>query len=246
MLITGARGIGKTRLAAELAGEVHRDRGAVLYASGAGPPDTALAALAGAKAPRRPVLLVLDDIERAGNAVRAALDELAGGLDALPLLVVATAEDADRTAGLRVAATLCLEPLDAEAVLAVARLYAGRRAEADIPVERLVEESGGIPQRVHRVAAEWARTEAAQRVGAAADRAAEERTGLRAAEDELAGDVEELQALRERVRASATAPRRSSPARSRGSPRSTWTTPASSSGASGSWPRWWPAWRARR
>ena len=39
-----------------------------------------------------------------------------------------------------------------------------RARRRDVPVERLVEESGGIPQRVHRVAAEWARTEAARRV----------------------------------------------------------------------------------
>ena len=36
VLIAGGRGMGKTRLAAELAGEVHRDRGVVRYASGAG------------------------------------------------------------------------------------------------------------------------------------------------------------------------------------------------------------------
>ena len=38
--LIGERGIGKTRLAAELAGEVHRHGAAVLYATGAGPPAT--------------------------------------------------------------------------------------------------------------------------------------------------------------------------------------------------------------
>ena len=41
VLMAGARGMGKTRLAAELAAEVPRDGGAVLYASGAGSPDAA-------------------------------------------------------------------------------------------------------------------------------------------------------------------------------------------------------------
>jgi Bacterial transcriptional activator domain/AAA ATPase domain len=52
VLVAGERGIGKTRLAAELAGEVHRDHGTVLYASGAGPPATARAALDNARAGR--------------------------------------------------------------------------------------------------------------------------------------------------------------------------------------------------
>ena len=41
VLLAGAGGIGKTRLAAELAAEVHRDGGLVLYASGAGSPEAA-------------------------------------------------------------------------------------------------------------------------------------------------------------------------------------------------------------
>ena len=43
---TGPRGIGKSRLAAELAGEVHRAGAVVLYAAGAGPPTRVRAALA--------------------------------------------------------------------------------------------------------------------------------------------------------------------------------------------------------
>ena len=135
VLVTGPRGIGKTRLAAALAGEVHRDRGAVLYASGAGAPDAALAALARAGAAPRPTLLVLDDVDRAGEAVLAALDELAGRLAALPVLVLATAEDAQ----LRADSTLCLGPLDAAAVRAVAELYAATSEEAAAAAERLLQ-----------------------------------------------------------------------------------------------------------
>ena len=73
VLIAGARGMGKTRLAAELAGEVRRDGGAVLYASGPGAPETALAALADARVARGPTLLVLDDVDRAGGQAWTAL-----------------------------------------------------------------------------------------------------------------------------------------------------------------------------
>ena len=126
VLVTGTRGMGKTRLAAALAGEVHRDRGVVLYASGAGAPDAALGAIARAGAAPRPTLLVLDDVDRAGEAVLAALDELAGRLAGLPVLVLATAGEAQ----LRADSTLCLGPLDAAAVRAVAELYAATSEEA--------------------------------------------------------------------------------------------------------------------
>jgi len=202
VLVTGPRGIGKTRLAAALAGEVHRDRGTVLYASGAGAPDAALAAIARAGAAPRPTLLVLDDVDRAGEAVLAALDELAGRLAALPALVLATAEEAQ----LPTDSTLCLAPLDAAAVRAVAELYAATSDEAAGVAERLLEDSGGVPHQLHRLAAESARAAAARRRDASANRAAAERAGLRTAEDELAGDVVQLQTLRERAEPRQLAP----------------------------------------
>jgi DNA-binding SARP family transcriptional activator/WD40 repeat protein len=195
VLVTGARGIGKTRLAAELAGEVHRDRGTVLYASGAGAPDAALAALARAGTASRPTLFVLDDVDRAGEAVLAALDELAGRLAALPVLVLATAEEAQLPAD----STLRLDPLDTDAVRAVAALYAATSAEAAAAAEQILQQTGGIAEQVHRLAAESARAASARRVDASASRAAAERAGLRAAEDQLAGDVVQLQTLRERT-----------------------------------------------
>ena len=103
------------------------------------------------------------------------------------------------TARLGAAATRSLTPLGAAGVRAVAQLYAGPRADEDVPVELLLEASGGVPLRAHRVAAEWARAEAEGRLDAAAGRAASERTGLRVAEDELAGNVVELQAVRRRT-----------------------------------------------
>ena len=111
--------------------------------------------------------------------VLAALDELADRLAALPALVLATAEQAR----LRGDSTLCLGPLDGDAVRAVAALYAATREEAAAAAERLVQESGGIPQQLHRLAAESARAASARRIDASASRAAAERAGLRATED---------------------------------------------------------------
>ena len=68
-----------------------------------------------------------------------------------------------------------------------------------MPVADLADRSGGMPRRAHRLAAEWARAEAARRLRPVADRAAAERGDLRRAEQELAAAVAELQAVRERA-----------------------------------------------
>ena len=73
--LAGAYGMGKTRLAAELARECRDEGAAVLYASGDGPAEVALATIARARAARRPTLLVLDDADRAPVEVRRALRE---------------------------------------------------------------------------------------------------------------------------------------------------------------------------
>ena len=52
---------------------------------------------------------------------------------------------------------------------------------------------------MHAAARRWARDDATRRLGATADRAAGERARLRAAEDDLAAGVVEVQAARERV-----------------------------------------------
>ena len=92
---------------------------------------------------------------------------------------------------------LALGPLGADAIGAIAALYAP--GDAEVPVADLAERSGGVPQRAHRLAADWARARAARRLRPVADRTATERSDLRRAEIELAGNVVELQAVRERA-----------------------------------------------
>src|SRR6185312_8980456 len=172
VLVLGARGMGRTRLAAELAGEVHRDRAIVLHASGAGDPAAARAAISRASRARRPTLLVVDDVDRVGEEVGAALRELVGGLEALPVLVLFTAQDGgDVPMAARVDATIALGPLDADAVTAVARLYADPRADVELPIAALVAASGGVPRQVHQGAIEWSRAQRGRRLGGAAGRA---------------------------------------------------------------------------
>ena len=197
--VVGAYGIGKTRLAAELADAVHCEGAAVLYAPGTGPPEAALAVLARARASRRPSLIVVDDVDRAPAEVRAALRRLVPTLGQVPALVLATGTQAAALARLEPRDSIALEPLDADGVRAIAGLYAPADARSAPPVEALLETSQGVARRVHEAASEWARREATRRVDSVADRAATGREKARALEAELAGSVVELQSARERA-----------------------------------------------
>jgi WD40 repeat protein/DNA-binding SARP family transcriptional activator len=196
--VAGARGMGKTRLAAEIAGEAHRDGATVLYVAGTGGPEAAIAAIASARHPSRPTLLVLDDADRAGPDARAALTRLGSALTAVASLVVATGRDAAALARVHPSASRALRPLNAAAVRQIAVLHAPPGAAASAPVDALLEASRGVPRKVHEVAGEWARREAERRVDAVAVRAAAGRTRARVLEAELAGSVVDLQASRER------------------------------------------------
>ena len=121
--------MGKTRLAAELAGEAHREGATVLYAAGTGAPEAALAAIARARDDaaadaararrRRP---------RARRGARRAARARAGARRALPVLVLATGLQAAALARLEPRDSIVLEPLDADGVAGDRRLLrAGRR-----------------------------------------------------------------------------------------------------------------------
>lgn len=199
VILAGERGAGKTRLAAQLAEDVHRGRDTVIYASGCEPPDSVLGVLAGLRSVTRPTLLVFDDADAAGPDVHAALEACVGLLADVPLLVLACCDDPAVLADLRSDVVLTLGPLTEEAVHAIACHYASGKAADDIPAEWLLEASEGLPRRVHEVAGQWARREAAERVTVAAARAGSERSQLRTSQDELAGGIVDLQVTRERV-----------------------------------------------
>src|SRR5918994_3389433 len=67
-LLSGSPGIGKTRLAAELAAAVQRAGATVLYAAGSGAPNAALEANRAAQQSELPTLVVLDDADDASPA----------------------------------------------------------------------------------------------------------------------------------------------------------------------------------
>jgi WD40 repeat protein/DNA-binding SARP family transcriptional activator len=195
--ITGGRGTGKTRVAAELARAVHRRGAAVLLANGNG--RALFDAVARARDAQAPTLLVLDNADQVPAEVRA---ELSGQLRAVterPVLALVTGDDDEALADLGADVTVVLEPLGLAAVREIATLYAPGHAGDGMPEEWLFNVSGGVPRRVHEIAGDWARREAARRVNAVAGRAAAGRADLRSIESELTDGVQALEAARERV-----------------------------------------------
>jgi WD40 repeat protein/DNA-binding SARP family transcriptional activator len=185
VLVVGERGMGKTRLVAELAEAVLRDHGALLYVSGA---DASRAVVAARGAPK-PTLVVLDDV---ASDVDPRDERLAGAV-----LVVATAEQP--VPSLRAAETLALQPLNGDGARALARLYVGEAENVDVPVERLLAASDGVPRLLHGAALEWARMLELRRLADSVGRVTADRSGLRAAEDDLVSSIVKLQATRERT-----------------------------------------------
>jgi WD40 repeat protein/DNA-binding SARP family transcriptional activator len=199
VLVSGPSGIGKTRLAAELAREALRRRMTVLYAGDSTTPAEALGAFRRAEDGGRPALLVLDDAERAGADLLERATDAAAEARGRPLLLLVL--HAGPLPALERRATLSIElgPLGAEAVADIAHLYL-TESVASAELLALAGETGGIPLEVHRAAAALARAEAARVAEASAGRAATERGELRAAEADLSGDLLALRAVDERRR----------------------------------------------
>ena len=211
-LVAGSAGIGKTRLAAEFATEVHKAGAAVVYADGGGASDTALQALTRARLSTRPTLLstrptllVLDDADDASSSVLDAAVRLAAEEDeARSLLILVlhhTEHGPPAFAALLESGSvrrLRLGPLNPEASAEIAELYAPGKNVA-MPLETLMAESNGVPLEVHLAASRWAQARATERLEASASKTEVERSDLRMAEAELVGNVGELQTARERT-----------------------------------------------
>ena len=198
VIVSGPHGSGKTRLAAELAREALARRMTVAYTGAGDSTENALDAIGRAEESERPVLLVLDDADDAGQAVldRAAALIGDGAPRGLLLLVLHARPEPPPALAARAARSLELAPLGDEAIAEIARLYLPTAVDQPA-IQALATETRGLPLAVHRAAAEWARVRASQAAGASAGRAAAERDDLRTAEAELSGDLLALQAVDE-------------------------------------------------
>jgi WD40 repeat protein/DNA-binding SARP family transcriptional activator len=214
ILITGAPGIGKTRLVAELAGELHERGGEVVYVGGAPPHGDVAAALGRARRAAGPAALVFDDLDRAPAEIVEGVATLALEARERSLLVILAYRDDPPVAVRRLASwleargaeRLALGPLAANGVREIAELYTGQGA-AFAPVDRLLVASGGVPRRIHELVADWATRDTVERVEATAGRTATRRGELRELESGLASDVVELHVVRETAERYSPGPR---------------------------------------
>lgn len=175
--LVGPQGIGKTRLAAELAEFVHEAGAPVHYVVGRAAQQTVTDALASTG----PALLVTEDVDPATLALlRTAKRDV-------PVLTLCLSRGAllDAEPWWN---SITLDPLGPDAVAAIVQAYApgdhGRGPD--------ISGAGAIPGRVHAEARQWARRESARRIGAAATRTAAGRAELQSMETELADEVEVL------------------------------------------------------
>jgi class 3 adenylate cyclase len=150
VVMSGPPGIGKTRLAAELATIAHDSGAAVVYWPAARLIDGFPAEHA-ASPPTRPRLTVVDDLDAAatdavGSVVEGARD--LAGRRALLLVTHRRETPPQLTAAAERLATAeqrrTLGPLDSDAVRTIVALYAGRATD-EAPIGDLLAESGGGP-----------------------------------------------------------------------------------------------------
>jgi class 3 adenylate cyclase/WD40 repeat protein len=200
VVISGVPGIGKTRLASELATLAHAGGGAVTYIPSSRQP----ADLTDAARGDRARLIVVDDLDAAPFALATGVAQLRDEVANRPVMVVVIHRDQAARELLSIVERLAperqrrrLAPLGPESVRAIAALYAGGAADR-VPVSELIERSGGIPAAVHRWSSAWARQSIGERLEDAARRTSDSRRTLRAAEDELISGVSDMELVRDR------------------------------------------------
>ena len=203
--ITGPMGIGKTRIAAELAHIARADGSMVLYASAANRDDPA-SVLAEADTSDGPLLLIVDDLERASGPTLDTVVALSSSLGGRASMLIGAFRDEGRSTALTTFlrradpadnAHLALGPLDADGVREVAELYVGAAA-GELPFASLLEQTEGVPLRVHEAVSQWATARVTTRLRESVGRAARGKSDIRVVESELVTNVVDLQVARER------------------------------------------------
>src|SRR6266508_3347935 len=211
-IIRGVIDSGRTRLAADLAGRVIADGGAVEYSrgsellalyAGAAPGDPgAVVDVVAERCRRGPQLVVVDDVEWASEAAVAVVNALVLAVDQLSLLLVLTVDPS--AGGPAVAAVDRLDPERTRTVevgpLPDAEMASVVAADGVEPgaVAAIVGVAAGLPGVARREAAAWAERTASERLQAAASSSAGAAVVAVRAQASVLDEVVELVAARAR------------------------------------------------
>ena len=147
-----------------------------------------------------PVLVVLDDLHEADAEVLEVVAEVSATASEAAVLVLAVfrTERGDVPRPAPSDQQVLLEPVDRIAVAAICELYGDDWSAADI--DRLFEESRGIPLAVHEEATSWIREAATRRVDEAAGQAQLAEFRLTSSQQAVADEVVGLQRVVEQRR----------------------------------------------
>jgi class 3 adenylate cyclase/WD40 repeat protein len=205
-VVTGAPGVGTTRLVAELATIVYAEGVRVLYASASGPDEALAGVIATSRSVNVPSLVVLDDLEAAdANSLQSIADLIRASRGRAQLLVAVHTDegrDSKLPALLGAAGPISeqrIPALDTEAVREIACAYAGEELGREVPAATIIQRTGGVPQGVQREVAEWARQQASRKLFEASTRAAAGRSELRSIEARVASNLFDVQLVSERA-----------------------------------------------
>jgi WD40 repeat protein/DNA-binding SARP family transcriptional activator len=207
LVVSGAAGVGKSRLAAELARRASGRRVVVRHASagpGSNPEAVLTGLLRGVDADRSstsresgaPALVVLDDVQWVGGLLWA-LPRLAKELVDQPVLVLVLARDEPGGGAPVDLPLLRVGPLPPEDIAEIAVSYQAGGLQID--VARVVSAARGLPGPAHALAAAAASQVAARRIRAAARRAERSRRGFAAVHDELTDGVLAAEEIRRKA-----------------------------------------------
>ena len=190
LVVSGPAGIGKTRLASELAAHVQQ-YGATRYAGPGGlATATALSALAEARTAETPTLVVIDHVDVIGHDAVETIVRAAVEIATKPVLILLLLRDLAAVPSLSelvdsnvvTDAHRRLPALSAADIADIVGLYAGEAA-TEAPIEMIVRASRGVPALVHEQAGGWAQSETTRRLEAAA-------SFMAAARDRRSSDLE--------------------------------------------------------
>jgi hypothetical protein len=147
-------------------------------------------------------LVIVDDLDRAGDAEVARVAAWVRASRSRPVLTVVTATEPEALRDFEEDPRLDLAPLTDRAVADVISLYGPGAAVVDPAVR-----SGGIPRQVHEAAQERATAEVARRLDHAVAESAESRLRMSTARDDIVGGVLDLGRVRAASHARAAAGR---------------------------------------
>lgn len=202
IIVSGAQGIGRSRLLREFAAEVHASAGRVIEWRGADAPKQ-VEASANNELSTTPILVLADDVDAATPAEWRLLKEWVEATRVQPVLVLLAIRDGCVTPELGVLLaridptgerSVRLTPLEPDQIARVAGFYVGPAKALEVAM-RVAHDSAGIPSRVHAQIEDVVGSTLRRAVHDSMKAASADWSGARRGETELVSSLLDLSAV---------------------------------------------------